>query len=754
LNKVHRLLVFLASLALLVSLSGAIVGGVTAAGPTKDVAVAHFDGDVLPVDRADIRNAKPPLGPTQIGQTKTWLGLDDQRGVINLKNYVLRGVGTHVEVWVNPNLNFPNTNMLNPLTPDTTDFFTYNDCRNDGIRNVITDEQVEYLIEQFDTVMYPIESDWWGVAPKRAGNKAILAKQLGLPQSYYRGEGDNIVVLVDNVRDANFYDQDNQNSLSYIAGFYYSVFDDYFDRTVMSIDAWDWIHRTGADPLHEPSTDPCTSAPARPYLYEGVFAHEYQHLLHHYTDPDELSWVNEGLSDFTEVITGYADLSKHVDEKGFESHTQSYLGWRQVFEPNWNPIPYEAGPENGLTAWEDQGDDEVLADYGAAMYFMNYVDSQPGLGRDFFNTWMHDQGNGIEGLDSALAAVGAGTDFETLFNDNLISALVDGYIDNGASVSGGTAAQFQNAAAEATILLDEQASASEGAPPWGADYIDLGPGSGLTSIELDGDDVFNFPSGPEWVVDGDWFTNPDEGGDEPDNYGDEKDYSIVYPVTGVDGDVLTFDHYYDLEEFWDFGIVQASTDDGATWVSLACTGTTSTHDSAAMPSIVANLPGYTGTAGTAGAPLSASCPALPAGTDYIGFRLMTDWATNADGWFVKNIKLDGVDVGTPGSLAGWDNLHHLDPLELAFGFALVGLDGSADVDAFGDFDEAGTYGVHVIRPTVGAGNTYEASAGDLAALSGFDTVVALVWGIPGDETSDEYQPYSLMVDGVEMADGG
>jgi hypothetical protein len=131
-----------------------------------------------------------------------------------------------------------------------------------------------------------------------------LSKLVGFPQSYYRGEGNNVVVLVDNVRDDNWYDENNKNTLSYIAGFFYSVFDDYFDRTIMSIDAWDWLPRTTADPVHEPTTDLCTSAPARPDLYEGVFAHEYQHLPNRYTDPDEPSWVNEGLSDFTEVFTG------------------------------------------------------------------------------------------------------------------------------------------------------------------------------------------------------------------------------------------------------------------------------------------------------------------------------------------------------------------------------------------------------------------------------------------------------------------
>jgi len=747
LKKTKRALVMLATLGLLLSLSGvAATGAAGAKGGYKDAAPRadtpnYAGGALLPIAKGDNMKGQPPLGPSKIGDSKIWLGLDDVQGRYVLKSFTLRAVGNHAEVWVANNLNFPT-----------------GDCRNDGVRNVITNDQVAYLIDQFDNNMYPIEADWWGTAPERHGNKALLPKFLpnirglgvNIPQSYYSGEGDNIVVLVDNVRDTNYYDTNNTNTYSYIAGFYSSGLDDYFDRTVMTIDSWDWIHRTGDDPPHDPSTDPCTSAPARPNLYEGVFAHEYQHLLHHYTDPDELSWVNEGLSDFTEVITGYAHVDRHVDEKGYESHTQAYLGWLQVYEPDWNPITYDSGPENGLTAWGDQGDGEILADYGNAMFFMNFLDSQSGLGMDFFHTWQHEQANGIEGLNNALDAVSAGTDFESLFDDSLVSALVDGYIDNGAAVSGGTAAQFQNDATEATILLNGQANDTTGAPPWGADYIDLGSGAGLSSLVFDGDDEYFFPAGTDWLVDTDgYYTNPDVGGDAADNYGDEQDLSMVYDVTGQDGEVLTFNHYYDLEADWDFGFVQASTDGGHTWQSLACTGVTSVHDSAAMPRIVANLPGYSGTAGSAGSPLAASCPALPAGVTHLAFRLMSDWATNADGWHVKDIKLDGVDVGTPGSITGWDNIQHLNPATLTFGFALVGITGGV-VDAYGDVTAGSA--IKVVRPTLGAGNTYDAS-GDLAGLSGYDQVVAIVWGIPADEESTLYQPYSLLVNGAERADG-
>jgi hypothetical protein len=112
------------------------------------------------------------------------------------------------------------------------------------------------------------------------------------------------------------------------------------------------------------------------------------------------------------------------------------------------------------------------------------------------------------------------------------------------------------------------------------------------------------------------------------------------------------------------------------------------------------MPGYTDAAGTAQAPVHATCPALPAGTDYIAFRLMSDPSVQFDGWHVKNIQLNGTNVGMPGDLTGWDNEKFFNPVALSFGFALVGINGT--VDSFGDVT-AGT-SVQVFRPTLGAGN--------------------------------------------------
>ena len=110
----------------------------------------------------------------------------------------------------------------------------------------------------------------------------------------------------------------------------------------MTIDAYDWAHRTGDNPPDASTADPCTSRPARPNLYEGTFAHEWQHLLHHYTDPLETNWVNEGLSDFAQTLVGYVDATTTVDQPGADSHIYCFQGFGTVQTP-YNPNPRDCG---------------------------------------------------------------------------------------------------------------------------------------------------------------------------------------------------------------------------------------------------------------------------------------------------------------------------------------------------------------------------------------------------------------------------
>ena len=43
-----------------------------------------------------------------------------------------------------------------------------------------------------------------------------------------------------------------------------------------------------------------------------MFAHEYEHLLHADSDPDEESWVDEGMADLAAFMCGFMEDQGHV----------------------------------------------------------------------------------------------------------------------------------------------------------------------------------------------------------------------------------------------------------------------------------------------------------------------------------------------------------------------------------------------------------------------------------------------------------
>ena len=58
-----------------------------------------------------------------------------------------------------------------------------------------------------------------------------------------------------------------------------------------------------------------------------MFAHEYQHLLETYEDPNECNWVDEGIADWARTYTGYFDPAAPVTDIHFDNHVQCFLGW-------------------------------------------------------------------------------------------------------------------------------------------------------------------------------------------------------------------------------------------------------------------------------------------------------------------------------------------------------------------------------------------------------------------------------------------
>ncbi|MDX6594521.1 MAG: hypothetical protein QOJ13_3717 [Gaiellales bacterium] len=673
-----------------------------------------------------------------VGDHKFWLALDDDRAEIYVKNYKLRGIGANIEVWVADDSDDTST-ALN---------FPAGDCRN-GPRTVITNAQVNSLIHEFDTNMLPKESAAFSVAPARNGAGAPLAEILGLPADYYVGDGKKTVVLIDNVRDSNFYDADNSQGNSYIAGFFYSLFNDYFNRNAMTIDGYDWLHRTGANPPDDPVPgNLCKSAPARPFLYEGVFAHEYQHLLEHYEDPDEQSWVNEGLSVWAETITGYNDPGLNVWELGFDSQVACFLG-QLTKQTRANPNPSFGGPENSLTLWGDQGDDEILCDYGAARTIMEYVADHHGA--NFMRLLHRNDRNGLDSMNSLLAS--RGTNARTLLHRWAAMVALDRAIEQGAVLQGGNSALYSTDTLHAKIRwLTPHAYSTPGAPPNGSDYVrlrgaagqhDYLSASGIDSVSFDGADLL--PALPvEWTV---AASPPGHSGNAAlySGSGPNFDRAIIRQVdVPAANPTLTFDTTWNTEEFWDYGYVQVSTNGGATWKGLANADTNATPDAGAIQLIKDNLPGLTGDSGgwkTESFDLSAY-----AGKQILlSFRYITDPGVDEPGWWVDNIKVGGALISNGSSLAGWQSQTQVRQVPVnGFTVQLIAYDRDRTSSWLGAVPLDGHF-----RGTVSG------AALDRMIGNRIHTVVAAI--VMYDEPTEligQYAPYTLKVNGLKQPGGG
>jgi hypothetical protein len=710
-------------------------------GHVNDQKMAHLAN----VDRPSVSTfaepeepSPPPAAtpPAQVGDTRTWAALDDEKNRDYAKDYTLRGMGDHIEVWVASGTDATSSGLD----------FPGSDCRNDE-RTKITDDQVNYLIGQYDDKILPVESQAFSVAPDRDGTNAILPEALGLPADYYKGAGDHVVVLVDNVRDANFYDPSLTNgNVTYIAGFFYSTFNRYFDRNVMTIDAYDWLHRTGANPPNEPVPgNVCQSKPARPFAYESTFAHEYQHLLESYQDPAEVSWVNEGLSMYAEEVTGYATADIPVTQTGFDAYIQCLLGNTSIQTPA-NPNPREGGPENSLTVWGDQGQgSEILCDYGAGFSFMLYLEAQ--YGRDFLSALHRDGRQGLDSLATLLRLRNIPDSVPTVLHRYQAMLAVDAPLEGRTSFSGNRKAYSVPTFHGAINWDNPDAYSTPGAPPNGADYVRLRDKGGkylsttnLQSIDFDG--ASTLPAKPlEWTVAAD---PPGHAGDPALFSGVDSnlDRAAIHAVTVPAADPsLTFETTWDTEPGWDFGFVQVSSDGGKTWTSLANASTTAEHDPGAIPAVAANVPGYTG-ASDGWVPQRFDLSRWAGQSVLLSFRMVTDTNTEGTGWWVDDIAVGGQVISDGSSTAGFRSATEVNPIKVTgFTVQLVG------------YSSSGRGPVFVTPLTLNANFDAHVKIPWLWKLYGADVVAALVAYDEPTEQITQYAPYSLTANGVLQPGG-
>ncbi len=725
-----------------------------AQGDHSSVGPDYNFGKKLPIAKSDIRAVKRKIstssaqrtaaGDYEVGDVQYWVALDDTSGPY-LKKYTLRGIGNNIEVWVANNTAFP-----------------AGDCRNTLGLTAVTQDQVDNFVSEFDTNIYPKESAAFSTPPALDGTDAPLGDMLGDPTMYQvtAAQADDTVVLVDNVRDANFYDPTSPDGQTFIAGFFYSYFNFLSNRNIMTIDAYDWLHRTGANPPDD-SADPAYQACAaelnygrglgvpRARDYEGTFAHEYQHLLESYASPGEASWVNEGLSDYAQTLVGYVDTALPPTDPNFDSHIGCFEGFL--------PESY-GGAENSLTLWEDQGGPEVLCDYGAAYTFMQYVRNQFGAR---FMSKLHNQDlNGMEGFNKVLKSIGSTRTAMSVIKDWSAAMALDAVLDKGSTLTGGAKRRFSAKSLNGQILwTNPQSYNSAGAPPNGSDYVRVRDAAGvylkaskLKSLSFVGTKVLE-PDPVEWVsvTDAPDATTASttcgavETGTVTALYsgcGANLDRSIVQKVTiPAAGGQLSFDALWDAEELWDYGVVQVSTDNGVTWTSLATEDTTTDHDPDAQALAVDNLPGLTGDSGTWKTE-HADLSAYAGKTVLLSFRYITDGGVDEGGFWVKNVDVAGTALATD-SIDAWKTLTQIAPIKVkGYTVQLVGY--------------TATGKAHIKRLTLDS--NFFGSMGRAALLKAVGrsatTVAVLVMQNDPTETRTKYADYHLVVNGVKQPGGG
>ncbi len=654
-----------------------------------------------------------------VGTVRQWIALDDFNGQLYRKDYTLRGVGDKIEVWVASDSDETSTGTA----------FPEGDCRNDTPRTTdITDAQVEDLVHEFDTNMFPKESDAFSVAPDRDGSNAQISGD-------YSGGGDKIVTLVDNVRDDNFYDF--PAAPTYIAGFFSSQFNDLVDRNVMTIDAFDWLHRTGADPVDEPTDDLCSSRPARARLYEGVFAHEYQHLLQHYTDPNEVNFVNEGLSDFAISLVGYGHPEASVFQKGAESHIYCFQGFGTVASP-FNPNPRDCGgPQNSLTLWGDEGSgNEILADYGNGWSFMLFLFDRYGI--DFMSALHRDGGaQGLDGVQDQLDAFAPGTDVYDVVHDYQTMNLVDQALQPSkgkGKLDGYSVRKVTTESLNAALNLDNPAAyAKAGAAPNGADYVQLKSngsvlsGKSLESVTFDGADAL--PAQPlKWTA----VTNaPGREGNSTLWSGNASnlDSAAIAPVTVPTANpTLTYTERHLAEEGYDYAYTVVSTDGGETYTPLA---NANTVDGPYGPALNGDAAGFE----------TQTFDLTPyAGQNIlIGFRYVSDGGVNDGGWYVDDVKVGGALVSDGSSTAAFKSPTQINPIEVAnWNVRLVGLDAKHHRAVIRQFDGA---------------TSFSLSGKQLKPFKKYPTVIAIVGYDDPTEQVQQYASYTLTANGTTQPGG-
>ena len=260
-------------------------------------------------------------------------------------------------------------------------------------------------------------------------------------------------------------------------------------------------------------------------LYDGTLVHELQHLIQWNLDANEDKWLNEGLSQLAETITGLDTV---------------------------DPRPYLEQTRIRLDRW-DKSPSTIYAHYAGSYLYLLYLWEQ--LGDNAIAELARHPANGLSAVRSVLAGFRPERSLESLTADWATALYLDGESSN-------PRYQFAHHALPQPLFATRvrQLPFNEVArlDQFGVDIIDL-DFSGPATVTFAGDTVAEqVPAPPDQGRF--WYAPPVNSG--------RNQLTAAVDLSGLANAALSFHTWYDLEPNYDFAYLSVSTDNGRTWELL------------------------------------------------------------------------------------------------------------------------------------------------------------------------------------------
>jgi immune inhibitor A len=348
-------------------------------------------------------------------------------------------------------------------------------------------------------------------------------------------------------------------------------------------------------------------------FYDGVLAHEFQHMIHWANDRNEETWVTEGCSELAAYLNGY-------DPGGFE--------W--VFMSH---------PDVQLTTWPQGG--SAAPHYGSSYLFMAYFLGR--FGEDAVKRVVAHPDNGIAGFEALLS------DYGLAFADVFADWVIANYVDNIAHPIPGSEARYtypDHVVGPVSVDVTHDGypvQRQSTVHQYAADYVELKSssepaGMGDLTVEFAGDTQALLVPTAAHSGEYAWWSNR----------GDESDATLTraFDLRRVEQATLRVWMWYDIEGDWDYAYVEASVDGGQTWDILPGPSTTTSN-----PNGNSFGPAYTG---QSGGWIEEKFDLSPyAGREVlVRFEYITDDAVNHPGWLIDDVSIpelgydDDIESGT------------------------------------------------------------------------------------------------------------